>query len=304
MAEERTPLIGSIVVGSDLSAASDRIIRDAAGIARFGRAELHVVSAYAIPNPAIRDGPGPELPREVLDEVERALPAQLRRIIPDDWPASAEVRFGPAAEVILQRAREVHAGLIVLGPHRGRDVHARFLGTTADEVLRRSEVPCLALRGALTLPICTIGVATDFSATANRAVRCALSWAHWLGSGAAEPERRTRFYIVHVLPSNAEEHMPDLQRQLGETLQQARDEEQGALELEKRSDLIVANDIAAALTRWAAHCELDLLVIGTHGQSGFQRPVLGSISATLARSSPCPILLVPRGDRAEREENS
>lgn len=303
MTEERTPLIGSIVVGSDLSAASDRIIRDAAGIARSGRAELHVVSAYAIPNAAIRDGPSPELPREVLDEVERALPAQLRRIIPDDWPASAEVRFGPAAEVILQRAREVDAGLIVLGPHRGRDVHAHFLGTTADEVLRRSEVPCLALRGALTLPICRIGVATDFSETGNRAVHCALSWAHWLGVSTTEPERRTRYYIVHVLPSNAEERLPELQRQLDDTLQQARGEDEGAFELEERSDLILANDIAAALTRWAANCELDLLVIGTHGQSGFQRPVLGSISATLARSSPCPILLVPSGARVDRENS-
>ena len=37
----------------------------------------------------------------------------------------------------------------------------------------------------------------------------------------------------------------------------------------------------------------DLLVIGTHGRSGFDRLVLGSVAEKLLRKAPCPVLTVP-----------
>jgi nucleotide-binding universal stress UspA family protein len=38
----------------------------------------------------------------------------------------------------------------------------------------------------------------------------------------------------------------------------------------------------------------DLLVIGTHGRSGFERVVLGSVTERVLRKAPCPVLTVPR----------
>ena len=44
----------------------------------------------------------------------------------------------------------------------------------------------------------------------------------------------------------------------------------------------------------------DLLVIGTHGRSGFQRLFLGSVTEKVIRKAPCPTLVVPpRADDAE-----
>jgi nucleotide-binding universal stress UspA family protein len=37
----------------------------------------------------------------------------------------------------------------------------------------------------------------------------------------------------------------------------------------------------------------DLLVIGTHGRSGFQRLILGSVTEKVLRRAPCPVLSVP-----------
>ncbi len=37
----------------------------------------------------------------------------------------------------------------------------------------------------------------------------------------------------------------------------------------------------------------DLLVVGTHGRSGFERLMLGSIAEKLLRKAPCPVLTVP-----------
>jgi nucleotide-binding universal stress UspA family protein len=37
----------------------------------------------------------------------------------------------------------------------------------------------------------------------------------------------------------------------------------------------------------------DMLVLGTHGRSGFQRLFLGSVAEKVIRSAPCPTLIVP-----------
>ena len=41
--------------------------------------------------------------------------------------------------------------------------------------------------------------------------------------------------------------------------------------------------------------EADLLVVGSRGYGPFRRVLLGSVSAKLAESSPCPFLVCPRG---------
>jgi nucleotide-binding universal stress UspA family protein len=38
----------------------------------------------------------------------------------------------------------------------------------------------------------------------------------------------------------------------------------------------------------------DLIVLGTHGRSGFERLLLGSVTEKILRTSPCPVLTVPR----------
>jgi nucleotide-binding universal stress UspA family protein len=39
----------------------------------------------------------------------------------------------------------------------------------------------------------------------------------------------------------------------------------------------------------------DLLIMGTHGRSGFERLVLGSVTEKVLRRAACPVLTVPRG---------
>ena len=55
---------------------------------------------------------------------------------------------------------------------------------------------------------------------------------------------------------------------------------------------IVEGDVATAILRAAESA--DLLVVGTHGRSGFARLVLGSVAERLLRQAPCPLLIVPR----------
>jgi universal stress protein A len=46
----------------------------------------------------------------------------------------------------------------------------------------------------------------------------------------------------------------------------------------------------------AADRGADLIVMGTHGRSGFERLIMGSVTERVLRSAPCPVLVVRRPD--------
>jgi nucleotide-binding universal stress UspA family protein len=53
-------------------------------------------------------------------------------------------------------------------------------------------------------------------------------------------------------------------------------------------------DAAREILERARTMPSDLIVMGTHGRSGFQRLLLGSVTEKVIRSAPCPVLTVPR----------
>jgi len=52
-------------------------------------------------------------------------------------------------------------------------------------------------------------------------------------------------------------------------------------------------ETVATILDQAVSRKADLLVMGTHGRSGFDRALLGSVTEKLLRKSPCPVLTVP-----------
>jgi nucleotide-binding universal stress UspA family protein len=52
-------------------------------------------------------------------------------------------------------------------------------------------------------------------------------------------------------------------------------------------------DVADAILQRAATMPADLIVLGTHGRSGFQRFMLGSVAEKVLRRAACPVLTVP-----------
>ena len=50
---------------------------------------------------------------------------------------------------------------------------------------------------------------------------------------------------------------------------------------------------AVEILHYAAEAEADLLVLGTHGRTGFERFMVGSVTEKVLRKAPCPVLSVP-----------
>jgi nucleotide-binding universal stress UspA family protein len=55
----------------------------------------------------------------------------------------------------------------------------------------------------------------------------------------------------------------------------------------------VEGGAARTIVEWAQALPADLIVLGTHGRSGFERLMLGSVTERVLRKAPCPVLTVP-----------
>jgi len=53
----------------------------------------------------------------------------------------------------------------------------------------------------------------------------------------------------------------------------------------------------AEIVRYATEHEIDLIIIGTHGRSGFDHFLLGSTAEKVIRKAPCPVLTVRPAER-------
>jgi nucleotide-binding universal stress UspA family protein len=58
--------------------------------------------------------------------------------------------------------------------------------------------------------------------------------------------------------------------------------------------LIREGDPVSEILSQATDMKADLLVMGTHGRSGFERLLLGSVTEKILRKASCPVLTVPR----------
>ena len=295
----------SILVASDLSEATREAVLAASELARLTEADLHVVHAVE------RDVQPPEdVPRHSTPygSAWQDLQTQLHEVFPPGVDAiSSRVLIGRADEVILRRAREVDADLLVMGPHRRAADEGRHLGGTADRLVRTADEPCLIVHGRLTLPLRCVIIPSDLSDAADGALDIGLTWsaALRLPTGSAE---RTIVEVLYVRPSGssgkpAGDAAAARQSRTVEEAVARSVERTGVgelLRLEPRE--VEGSNAAAEVLQHARDTNANLLVLGTHGASAQVREQIGSVSSEVAQEADCPVLLVPPALWRARQE--
>ena len=290
--------IRTILIATDLSDASDEVLRSAARIAAVAGAELHLVHAkeQASDLPGMRET-AVEMQARMHGSRDR-ISEQLARTSTTDSIATARLHFDLPHRAIQERARQVGADLIVIGPNRDRSLGARVLGSTADRLIRISDVPCLIVRAPVKLPLKRVLVPTDLSRPAQLALSEAFTWATALSlpsdsAGGAS----TEVTALHVVPRGSAVNLTvDGRDWFEHELHQ-----QVALashDLPADGPLLVKEEVirtalpADEILRLSAE-GTDLIVLGTQGRSALRRALIGSVTSTVARQAACPVLLVP-----------
>jgi nucleotide-binding universal stress UspA family protein len=221
-------------------------------------------------------------------------------------PIELEMAEGHAAAVIVDRAGEITADLLVLGTH-GRSGFDRWvLGSVTEKVLRKAPCPLLTVpthvgvAAAETAGFRRIVCAVDFSDCSMHALDYAISLAE---------EARASLTVVHVI-----ELPPDVPREVHETVMFgprnqreyiALAEEAGRAQLTDavpdrvRAAVNVDTVLAAGkpyreILRVAADHSADLIVAGVHGRGAIDRMLFGSTTQHLVRQASCPVLTIRR----------
>jgi nucleotide-binding universal stress UspA family protein len=67
--------------------------------------------------------------------------------------------------------------------------------------------------------------------------------------------------------------------------------------------VFLEGDPPSEIVRYAADAGMDVIVLGTHGRTGVERLLMGSVAEKVMREAPCSVLVVklPRGARVPQE---
>jgi nucleotide-binding universal stress UspA family protein len=287
-----------IVVGFDGSDEAHDGMRLAQALALGTGAELIVGAAFG----PILAGPGVDLPALEADYFTDVF-AKAEDELGGTSFERRELREASAPRGLGQLAEEEGADVIVIGSaHRGKVGRVLF-GSTGERLLYGA--PCAVAvaprgyAGCERLGKGTIGVAYDGSPESRMALEGALALATVLGGELRLITVVSDWSFVLVHPGASDGYMDVV-------CGHYRDVQNAALERigdgPKAEAILEQGEPAAAIT--ASAVDLDLLVIGSRGYGPVRRTLLGAVSAEVMRTSPCPVVVVPRGAGALNDEGS
>ena len=204
--------------------------------------------------------------------------------------------YSPSA-VILQYAKDHNIDLIVMGTHGRRGLGYLFLGSVAEEVTRFAKRPVYTVREQKVAKsvekINRILAPVDFSDHSKKS----LAYAKFLCE-----DYNASLEILHVVEdkihpafygsgkSSIFDFMPDIWEKSSELIQQMLKEVPGP-DVETKTN-IVEGSAAKEILKYADKNNIDLIAISTHGRSGSDHFLLGSVAEKVTRRSMCPVFTV------------
>ncbi len=232
---------------------------------------------------------------QIIPEFEAAAPDLMARVAEEVRvqleAAKAEAQAsGVAIETRLRRsvsvfsaiileAEDIQPDMIVMGRY-GRTGLARLLmGSVTARVIGHSPFNVLVIPKGATVAFNRVMIASDGSPCSQTAFAEALALV-----------RRREGKLIGVSVATEEGEIPqaeDIIHQMLAAANQAGVVFQGVMPQGQPAD--------DGIIQTALRNEVDLIVVGSHGRTGFKRLLLGSVAERVIGQSPCPVLVVKRG---------
>lgn len=206
----------------------------------------------------------------------------------------------PAIEAV-KFAQKIHADVIVLSTHGRTGIPHLFLGSVAEKIVRLSPIPVLTVRPGEAVPdefkFKTILVPTDFSENSKAAIIYAVKLAKPHGA---------KLILAHVVenatnycdPASSACAMPDVNKWM-EFLKAQGEKKlaEDAAWLASKSDIAAMTELKYGradeeICNMAREYKVDLVVMSTHGHTGFSHFAFGSVAERVLRKCPVPILSI------------
>lgn len=298
-----------ILVPTDFSEGARHALEYATALARREGAAVQVLHVQAMFDADVLVEAGDRAYTERLREQlaarsERRLDDILARYESDDLVLEATSRRGVSiSDLILEVAETEAADLIIMGTHGRRGFKHAFLGSVTEEVIRRATVPVIAIKrtDAHPFPPHRILAPIDFSDASAEALRIA--------AGLAQ-RYEAELEVVHVvepIPFPASittgmrsfyDYLPDLKAAIEAEVNRMVEYVQAVPGFTIR---VEEGQPSVLIAQRGEQGVADLIVMATHGRTGFEHVLLGSVAERVIRTAPCPVLVV-RPEPEERAE--
>jgi nucleotide-binding universal stress UspA family protein len=313
-----TAPITTILVPLDGSELAEQALPLAIALARASDAELHLMHVF-VPYAARADMPGAvldntELERKLEEQsteylrsvTERAaseLPGRVHadpvRTRPIRSPYSESVAV---VDRLRRAAARLHPDLMVLATHARGGLGRAWLGSVADALIRRVNVPTLLVHPREDAPVPAqpfshIVVPLDGSQLAEESIPVAARLAA-LGNARVTLLRVVipqlalgpRSVALQFNMDQLDHHQREAKRYVDEVADRYR-----AAIPAIQAEVIMASSPPRAILEWSEQHGADLIAMSTHGRSGFRRFMLGSVADKVIRGAHIPVLLTRPG---------
>lgn len=270
-----------LLLATDGSEYADGAVRLALEMARRCGASLTVLTVV-LSNPEY-DALAPQLAEAAGQAAKRTLDAVRDQAAAVGMEVETVTRHGqePVAE-ILEQIEAMQADLLIMGRRGRRGLARMMVGDATGRICGTARCSVLVAPRAAQMPRSRILVATDGSRYSDAA-------AHAAGRLARLCELPLTV-VSATLPSHSEARKAEAHEAAQRTLQAYLDD---GLQAEARVE--AAERPEAAIVQAAETTGADLIVVGSHGRSGLQRVLLGSVSERVIGAAQGPVLVVRAG---------
>lgn len=266
---------GPVLVGTDLSARSDRAVDRAMMLAENMHERLIVLHAL-------------EADSVLKSDQTRADCAVRNVLAKPDADVDILPAIGPAPSAICSAAQSAGCRLIVTGVARMNHIGDYFVGNAVEHVIRNAAMPVLVVKQRPHHAYRSILVATDCSPCSREAL---------LTAAALFPDARLHVVHAYHVPYEAWLRSDETRNEVTEAARLCLAEflaDQAIPDtLRKRVELhLDYGAVHQVICDAAEKHDVDLIVLGTHGRSGFVRAMIGSRAEELLGCVPVDTLLV------------
>ncbi len=294
-------MFGKILIAVDESSCSERAGRIGLAFAKKLNAQVVVTHVLKVP-PAYWGlaAPAETMKRRAEEILEPwAVLGQQMQLNLRTEPMHAD----DIAEGIVYLANRSNCDLIMIGTHGREGLGRMLLGSVAERVSRLAKMPVMLVRGNGQVEASTglfehILAPVDGSETGRPAFELADQLAGQLGA---------ELQILHVVPPPPTPMVGPYGGDMTafnwqDTLEAM--EEQGGAIVEHARKLATTPRVKTAMLKaqtrreadvivdYARDNRTDLIVMGTHGRTGLERLLLGSVAEGVAHRAPVPLLLI------------
>jgi nucleotide-binding universal stress UspA family protein len=264
-----------ILVATDLSARSDRAVDRAMLLARQWGVDAIVLHAL---QPGSKLAAKPELADQAI-----------RAALPDPQADVTIVpAFGQAPTVIAETATAAGCGLIVTGVARFNEIGDFLVGTAVEHLVRHATMPVLVVKQRPHTPYNSMLVATDYSNCSRQAL---------LVAAKMFPDAVLHLVHAYHVPYEGWLRSNEIKQEITEAAQRELDAflHELAIPDKVRQRLRAhlsygASDVA--ISHAADKLGVNLVVLGTHGRTGFVAAMVGSVAEAILRCAAHDTLMV------------